>query len=654
MKKYLLLSSTLALACLSFSNLTAQNYFLSLSGNYNYVNCGSDAALDANKIKTMESWINFASFSGSQEIMSRSTGGSGIELLLYAGNLSFFCMNSALGATSHVDYPLTNLETGIWYHIAATWDGSKESMRLYINGKSVGTRLDDGNINTVGVSQPTGSFMIGQWSQTTENRFFNGSLDEIRVWNVNRSADQIKLGMLANYSSGASGLTAYYPINELTASSVPNATSTPNLNGTISGPGSRTTSPIRFASNCLNFDGSDDQVIIPANSLFDLTTGTVECWLRPTALSTNLQACFIGNRFTDTRFSFHIASNQIGLFNGVYGYKVMPYTFLNNNWYHVAFVFTNTGTDVYINGTFINTVDFKPSTVTGQKITLGITKNGSGADMEPYTGDIDDVRFWSTMRTQQEINSNKNTALTGTETGLIANYTFNTGNSSSLNNGLKTALDATPNNLHGTLTNFTLTGATSNYVSSAVVILPIQLTSFSATRSGMTSLLTWVTAQEQGSKNFVVESSTDGKSFTTIGTVIAASNSTAATPYSFTDYKPLPGTNYYRLQLADADGKTSYSKTVAVKFPATAVISISPNPASSSLSYTVSSLQATKAIVTIVSATGQKVITTIAAVQAGNNNLSIDVSRLPAGNYTLQVLNTPAGVASNQHFTIAR
>ncbi|RZK36053.1 MAG: T9SS type A sorting domain-containing protein [Hymenobacter sp.] len=320
-------------------------------------------------------------------------------------------------------------------------------------------------------------------------------------------------------------------------------------------------------------------------------------------------------------------------------------------------MFTAAGTNVYVNGNLVNTVnpvDFKPSTVTGQKLTIGITKDGTAADMEAFTGNIDDVRIWSTMRTQQEISNNRNTALTGTETGLVANYTFNSGNNAADNSGLKTAIDATPNNLHGVLTNFDLTNSTSNYVASAVVILPIHLTSFSAAKNGTTSLLSWTTASEQDFKSFIIESSADGKSFAPIGNVAAARNSNATTSYSFTDFKPLAGNNYYRLQLADADGKTSYSKTMVVKFPATAVISVSPNPASSSLHYTVSSLQTTKATVTIISATGQTVHTTTAAVQTGSNTLSLDISRLPAGNYTLQVLNTPAGVASSQQFTIAR
>lgn len=211
-------TDTSAAVTLSATTMTTPGNALSFDGSNDYVDCGSGASLAATNIKTMECWAKFGSLSGDQEILSRSTSGSGIELLLYANSLSLYCMNSTTGAGSYISYPLSNLVTGVWYHLAAAWDGNtKESMRLYVNGIPVGTRTDIGNINGAGVSNPSGTFKIGQWSEPAANRFFNGSIDEVRIWSTQRSQSEIQTYMY-NIIGPATGLTAYYKFDLGTAS----------------------------------------------------------------------------------------------------------------------------------------------------------------------------------------------------------------------------------------------------------------------------------------------------------------------------------------------------------------------------------------------------------------------------------------------------
>ena len=77
---------------------------------------------------------------------------------------------------------------------------------------------------------------------------------------------------------------------------------------------------------------------------------------------------------------------------------------------------------------------------------------------------MDDVRIWNVARTQTEIQTNMNTELAGTETGLKAYYLFNQGISSGNNTTITSVTDKTANVLNGTLNNFAKTGATSNFV----------------------------------------------------------------------------------------------------------------------------------------------------------------------------------------------
>ena len=234
-------TDTSAAVNIAVTTMTTPGNALNFDGTNDYVDCGSGASLATNNIKTMECWTRFGSLSGDQEILSRSIAGSGIELLLYNSTLSFYCMNATTSAASFISYPASNFVTGIWYHLAVAWDGTtKESMRLYVNGVPVGTRTDVGNINGAGVTNPPGTFRIGQWSQSGTNRFFNGSIDEARIWSTQRSQSEIQSNMY-NITGPNTSLAAYYKFDLGTAGGTNSSTtsvydiSENRLAGTLSG-----------------------------------------------------------------------------------------------------------------------------------------------------------------------------------------------------------------------------------------------------------------------------------------------------------------------------------------------------------------------------------------------------------------------------------
>ncbi|NII28477.1 T9SS type A sorting domain-containing protein [Pseudoflavitalea sp. X16] len=94
---------------------------------------------------------------------------------------------------------------------------------------------------------------------------------------------------------------------------------------------------------------------------------------------------------------------------------------------------------------------------------------------------------------------------------------------------------------------------------STSAVLPVELTSFTATPKNNSSLLQWSTAQETNSSHFEVQRSVDGTTYSTIGQVAARGNSTAVSWYSFTDPNPIAGRNYYRLKIIDNKGAVNYS-----------------------------------------------------------------------------------------------
>ncbi|TNC94230.1 MAG: hypothetical protein FD121_1617 [Gallionellaceae bacterium] len=175
--------------------------------------------------------------------------------------------------------------------------------------------------------------------------------------------------------------------------------------------------------------------------------------------------------------------------------------------------------------------------------------------------------------------------------------------------------------------------------------VPVDLTSFDAKARGNAVDVMWNTASEKNSDHFDVERADvmagSEASFTTVGTVAAAGVSTTSRDYNFRDHGVAQGRYLYRLTTADKDGSRSVSNEVEVVIGADAAATIgnvSPQPATSNASVTVTMPVAATATVEIIDASGARVAQ-INDVQlsAGPQPIDIPVNTLVSGAYTVVV-----------------
>lgn len=94
--------------------------------------------------------------------------------------------------------------------------------------------------------------------------------------------------------------------------------------------------------------------------------------------------------------------------------------------------------------------------------------------------------------------------------------------------------------------------------------LPVTLLDFTGTLQNKKVLLQWSTSAEYNSKQFDIEKSLDGFTYTLLHTVPAAGNSTTEKNYSYTDAN-VADINYYRLKMLDIDGGSKQSNVVVIK-----------------------------------------------------------------------------------------
>jgi hypothetical protein len=550
MKKKFTLFFVLAIACLSLQS-TAQNNAVILDGTTSAVTT-SAAIVPSTGDFTVEFWgLIPALGTGAHEFVSQG-GTAGSNFYIGYDATSGNIQAGDKWASTGVAMPV-----GTWTHFALVNSGGTAT--LYVNGASMGSQTG------YSITSGTANFAIGE--QYNGTGFINGTIDQLRIWNIARSTSDIKTGLYGVVDPATPGLVAYYQMNEGTGTTLANSTATTGLDGTLTGAATWTSSPIQSSPNGLNFDGSGSKVIVPTSPVLDaLSSATIEMRVNPGNIAANGDMIGLRNQF-GTKFSFLLSNFYIAMAAGS-NYNTITFSPVQGTWYHFAFVVDGVAdtTGVFVDGAYLGKFTFALGTATGLPLVMGVSSNFP-SDADPFAGSLDEVRIWNTMRTQTQINSFMGNTLTGTETGLVALYSFDQGNPGGNNSFLTTAIDNSPNNLHGVLNGFALTGTSSNFILDNAISLPVNFTSFTVVPvKGDQALLQWQTAQEQNSRDFTIERSADGSGFSPIGSVAAAGNSSSARNYDFTDASPLKGANYYRLKETDLDNKSMYSIIRTINF----------------------------------------------------------------------------------------
>jgi hypothetical protein len=161
--------------------------------------------------------------------------------------------------------------------------------------------------------------------------------------------------------------------------------------------------------------------------------------------------------------------------------------------------------------------------------------------------------------------------------------------------------------------------------------LPLNLLHFDAVKNKTNVQVNWQTTNEINTSHFIVQRSASGTNFNNIGRV-EAKNTSSTHDYSLTDASPVEGVNFYRLQMVDIDGKTTYSPIIKIVFTGKNELQVFPNPAKNII--TVSGLQ-NKGTIRIIAADGKAVKQL--STKAGN--MLVDIGTLAKGIYILQYSN---------------
>jgi Concanavalin A-like lectin/glucanases superfamily/Secretion system C-terminal sorting domain len=221
-------------ATLNLSILPGSGYngkALSFDGNDDYVALPTGIVNSLTSI-TIESWFLINDNNYWQRVFDFGSG-TGINMFFTTrsgDDVPRFAITTAGGNFEEriTAYGLGGLlQTGVWHHVAITLNAATNTGTLYIDGVQVGQ-------NTSMTLTPSSLGTITQnylGKSQYNDPYFNGSIDEFRIWNTAKTLAQIKASM-QELTGNETGLVAYYNFNATSGTVLANK-KTSSLNGTL-------------------------------------------------------------------------------------------------------------------------------------------------------------------------------------------------------------------------------------------------------------------------------------------------------------------------------------------------------------------------------------------------------------------------------------
>lgn len=176
--------------------------------------------------------------------------------------------------------------------------------------------------------------------------------------------------------------------------------------------------------------------------------------------------------------------------------------------------------------------------------------------------------------------------------------------------------------------------------------LPISLSKFEAKPLNEKVMVRWITASENDNDFFTIERSANNITFEPLAKINGAGNSSELQTYTYTDNKPLPGNNYYRLRQTDFNGKSETFDPVRVNLKSSKindeVLKItSANPFQNYISLSYSSVITEEVEIKLYTSAGSELKSIRQTAEEGVNTFTISsLENLEPGIYFVSVVNS--------------
>ncbi len=383
---------------------------LSFNGNNNYVDFNNTSIAGATS-GTVEAWVNAKNWNTSTRmtVFSSEIGPAwaNLRLVLFSNfnnSLTFSVSNGTTSITDNVNTG-TILSTNTWYHIVGTYDGSV--VKIYVNGilkSSYNTTVTPGSFT------PTKTVMGWHYG----DRYFNGSIDHLKIYNYARTPAQIAY----DYNKG--GPIGWWKFDECQGSTAYDWSGNQN-NGTInigSGGSQNSLGTCQVGTSAawtngssgkinssLNFDGSDDYMLIPYSSVWKNKDFSASFWIKPSG-SVDIETGYTSHWFYSPEGFGIVGYGGVWINNSSGRQSFSGCNFNNPNmWSHLTLTY-NQDTGIgkfYVNSKLNCSISLGAGTAIPWNTSNGIYVGGTDSGSYNGPGQIDDIRIFPYALTDEQI-----------------------------------------------------------------------------------------------------------------------------------------------------------------------------------------------------------------------------------------------------------
>lgn len=200
---------------------------LVLDGNGDYMSVADhpDLDLEAGESFSLTCWAKTATSTASNRLVGKrgdaGAASAGYELINSTGAGAFgINLRSEGGVNAGPPFGTTGITDGAWHHLAMVVDATAGTAKIYVDGA-----LEQTSTSTaIGTAGFANAFDLHVGASSTLTAYWNGSVDELRLWSVPLSATAVAADRSATVTGTETGLLAAWDFSGVTGQTVPDLT----------------------------------------------------------------------------------------------------------------------------------------------------------------------------------------------------------------------------------------------------------------------------------------------------------------------------------------------------------------------------------------------------------------------------------------------
>ena len=422
----------------------ADTYSFEYDGVSDYLDVGNPTSLQITGQLSISAWFKTTYAGGTQVIVGKD-GISGTNkrayMLFWSGSSSsvkFFVFTSSTDFEQAVSTSTVN--DGNWHHVLAVNDGT--NLKIYIDGVLEDTNVGGGG--TIDNGSAT-DFYIGRREGLNNlyKAFWNGSIDEVAVWNSDQSANASTI-----YNSGVpNDISSLNPVSHWREENgswdgsnwtVTDAGSGGNNATSVSmTSASRTSDVPLFDNKSFEYDGVADYLegTTTYSDLNAVSRATFSLWVKPSLTGTQVLSR-LSNSTSSTAFVYQLFVLSTGEINMQIGdttkrARTGTSVLTADTWSHVLVTYDGSLSGGSKTKIFINGVDSTSSDVTSAtsldnaSYALQIGRRDFGTSLS-YLGFINEFSIWAGTDLRDDVSTIYNSGVANdlNNNGLTAPTTW--------------------------------------------------------------------------------------------------------------------------------------------------------------------------------------------------------------------------------------